>query len=159
MAVDIVLKLEGIEGESLVAAHEKEIDILNYSWGMSQSGSWETGGGGGTGKVSIQDISFVKYVDKATTELMKHCCRVMHVPSGKLILRKGGDNPLDYLVIDLENIIVSSVQCGGSSGGDRMTETFSVAFKKFTVTYNEQSEQGTVASSPTFTFDIAAGPT
>ena len=50
MAVDMFLDLEGeIRGESQDAKHSKEIDVLAWSWGMSQSGSFHTGGGGGSG--------------------------------------------------------------------------------------------------------------
>ena len=38
MAVDMFLKLDGIKGESLDATHKDEIDVLAWSWGLSQSG-------------------------------------------------------------------------------------------------------------------------
>ena len=45
--------------------HAEEIDVLAWSWGMSQSGSMHMGGGG-AGKVNVQDLSFTKYIDKST---------------------------------------------------------------------------------------------
>lgn len=39
MAVDMFLKLNGVTGESKDKVHTKEIDILSYAWGMSNSGS------------------------------------------------------------------------------------------------------------------------
>ncbi|MBP5150000.1 type VI secretion system tube protein Hcp, partial [Pseudomonas protegens] len=38
MAVDIFIKIGDIKGESMDKAHKDEIDVLNWSWGMSQSG-------------------------------------------------------------------------------------------------------------------------
>ena len=70
MAVDIFLKLEGINGESEDAKHTKEIDILGWNWGMSNTGTAHLGGGAGTGKVNIHDLSVTKYVDLASTPLM-----------------------------------------------------------------------------------------
>jgi type VI secretion system secreted protein Hcp len=55
MAVDMFLKVDGIEGESQDEKHAKEIDVLSWSWGMSQSGTSHMGGGGGGGKVAVQD--------------------------------------------------------------------------------------------------------
>ena len=50
MAVDMFLDIEGeIEGESQDAEHERSIDVLAWSWGLSQSGSFHVGGGGGAG--------------------------------------------------------------------------------------------------------------
>ena len=39
MAVDYFLKIDGIEGESKDSKHAKEIDLLSWSWGASQTGS------------------------------------------------------------------------------------------------------------------------
>jgi len=33
MAVDMFLKIDGVEGESRDETHQKEIDILSWSWG------------------------------------------------------------------------------------------------------------------------------
>ena len=34
-AFDMFLKVDGIDGESLLKGHEKEIDVLAWSWGVS----------------------------------------------------------------------------------------------------------------------------
>jgi type VI secretion system secreted protein Hcp len=39
MAVDMFLKLDGVNGESKDKVHGKEIDVLSWSWGMTNSGS------------------------------------------------------------------------------------------------------------------------
>jgi len=72
MAVDMFIKIGDIEGEAVDDAHGGEIDVLDWSWGMSQSGSMHIGGGGGSGKVNVQDLSFTKYVDMASPNLMLH---------------------------------------------------------------------------------------
>ena len=74
MAVDMFLKIDGLKGESADDAHAGEIDVLAFSWGMSQSGSMHIGGGGGSGKVNVQDMSITKYLDKASTVLMQKWC-------------------------------------------------------------------------------------
>ena len=53
MAVDMFLALKGeIKGEAQDAKHKGEIDVLAWSWGLSQSGSFHVGGGGGAGSCS-----------------------------------------------------------------------------------------------------------
>ena len=49
MAVDMFLKLTNINGEAADKTHKDEIDILAWSWGMSQSGTTHTSTGGGAG--------------------------------------------------------------------------------------------------------------
>ena len=44
MAVDIFIKIGDIKGESMDKAHKDEIDVLNWSWGMAQSGNMHVGG-------------------------------------------------------------------------------------------------------------------
>ena len=66
MAVDMFLKLGDVKGESAAGGHTEEIDVLAWSWGMTQSGTTHMGSGGGAGKVDVHDLSITKYVDKAT---------------------------------------------------------------------------------------------
>ena len=63
MAVDMFLKINGVDGESKDKSHPMEIDVLAWSWGASNSGSAHVGGGAGAGKVNVQDISVTKWVD------------------------------------------------------------------------------------------------
>ena len=55
MPVEMFLKLAGIEGESTDAKHKGEIDVLAWSWGLSDPAS--PVGGGGAGRVNIENIS------------------------------------------------------------------------------------------------------
>jgi len=41
-AVDMYIKIEGIKGESRDKQHKGEIDVLAWSWGMTQSGTSNT---------------------------------------------------------------------------------------------------------------------
>jgi type VI secretion system secreted protein Hcp len=123
------IKIEGIEGESIDAAHRDEIDILAWSWGMSNDGTTHSGGGG-AGKVSFQDLTITKYVDKSTPNLMKACSTGAPIPGAVLIVRKAGADPIEYLVIRMENILVTSVSTGGSGGEDRLTENVTLNFSK-----------------------------
>jgi hypothetical protein len=38
-AVDYFLEIEGVEGESTSEEHKGQIEIISFSWGMSNSGS------------------------------------------------------------------------------------------------------------------------
>jgi type VI secretion system secreted protein Hcp len=157
MAVDMFLKLDGVTGESKDAAHTDEIDVLAWSWGLSQSGTTHSGGGGGAGKANVQDLSITKWVDNATPTLMQFLLQGHHTAKGKLTIRKaGGDAPLEYITLDLEEIIVTSVSTGGSGGEDRLTENISLNFRKFTFTYSKQSDTGGQAKQVPVSWDIAA---
>lgn len=90
MAVDVFLKIKGIDGESADAKHKNEIDVLSYSWGISQTGTMRYGGGGGAGKANFHDFSFMMRVNKATPRLMHACTCGQHIPEAVLAVRKAG---------------------------------------------------------------------
>ncbi|OZA62568.1 MAG: Hcp1 family type VI secretion system effector, partial [Sphingomonadales bacterium 39-62-4] len=92
MAADIFLKLTNIKGESKDDKHKGEIDIDNFSWGLQNGGDWATGGGGGAGKVSFNDMSIQKRCDLSTPSLMQACAKGEHIGDGVLTVRKAGGN-------------------------------------------------------------------
>jgi type VI secretion system secreted protein Hcp len=142
MAVDILLKIDGVEGESMISGHEGEIDVKSWNWGMSQAGTMHSGGGAGAGKVNIQDISFTKYIDKSSPNLMRACCNGEHFGKAELLVRKAGKEPLDYYKVTMSPVLVTSVTTGGSGGEDRLEENISLNFAKMTVGYTPQKEDG-----------------
>lgn len=155
MAVDMFLKLDDIKGESRDSKHKDAIEVLAWSWGMSQTGTTHTGTGGGAGKVSVQDISITKYIDKATPSLAMYCCNGKHFKEGVLIVRKAGEKPVEYMKITMKEILVTSVSTGGSGGEDRLTENISLNFAEFKSEYVPQKADGSADSTITAAWNIA----
>lgn len=158
MAVDMFINMGGsIKGES----RDKEqgpagdIDVLAWSWGMSQSGTTHMGGGGGSGKASFQDLSFTKYVDSATNALMTALAKGTHVEKAVLMVRKAGEGQKKYIMITMEEVLVTSISTGGSGGEDRLTENVTLNFGKVKFAYTPQETKGTMSAEKTFSYDIA----
>ncbi len=154
MAVQMILRLDDIAGESKKDGHEAEIDISSWAFGMSQSGTWHTGGGGGGGIVNMQDITLTKYIDAASCDLMARCCDGAHIPTGTLTVYKVGGTNLDYYKIDLEKIIISSVQTAGTAGGDDVVETVSLNFAVVKIKYKEQADDGSAKAEYEMGFNV-----
>jgi type VI secretion system secreted protein Hcp len=146
---DAFLKLDGIKGESADAKHKGEIDITSFSWGLSQTGSQATAGGGGAGKVAFQDISFIKKTDASSPLLMLNCANGTHIKEGNFVVRKAGGTQLEYLKLKLTDILVSSFKDHGSiSGGDIPTESLSLNFAKVEYSYQQQGADGKAQGGP-----------
>ena len=143
MAVDMFLKLDDVKGESKDSKHKDEVDVLAWSWGMSQSGTTHMGGGGGAGKVNVQDLSLTKYVDKSSPNLIMATCNGKHYKEALLTIRKAGEKPLEYIKVTMKEVLVSSVSTGGSGGEDRLTENVTLNFGWFKVEYTPQKADGT----------------
>ena len=158
MAVDMFIKIDSVKGEAQDKAHKDEIDVLAWSWGMSQSGTMHMGGGGGGGKVSVQDLSFTKYIDKSSSVLMEYCSTGKQYKEAILTVRKaGGDNPLEYFIITMNDVIVTSISTGGSGGEDRLTENITLNFARVKTEYQPQKPDGSKDGGPVkYGWDIAA---
>lgn len=154
MAVDMFLKIEGVDGESADDKHKGEIDVLAFSWGMTQSGSMHISGGGGSGKVNVQDMSVTKYLDKASTVLMQKCCTGKHFTKATLTCRKAGDKPVEYMIVTMEEVLVTGISEGGSEHDDLQTETISLNFAKVKVKYTPQKADGSADASSELGFNI-----
>ena len=155
MAMDMFIKIGSLKGEAQDKTHKDEIDLLSWSWGISNSGSAQQGAGAGAGKCNVQDFSFTKYLDKSTPDLMLAACNGKHFDKAVLTVRKAGETPLEYLLITMEEVLVSSVSTGGSGGEDRLTENVTLNFAKVKVQYKEQTATGGTGDKPEMGWDIA----
>ena len=155
MAMDMFIKIGAVKGEAQDKTHKGEIDVLNWSWGMSNSGSAQQGSGAGAGKVNVQDLTFTKYLDKSTPDLMLATCNGKHYDKAVLTVRKAGESPVEYLLITMEEVLVTNLSTGGAGDGDRLTETVSLNFAKVKVQYKEQTATGGVGDKPEMGWDIS----
>ena len=156
MAVDYFLKIDPIKGESQDDKHKNEIDILSWSWALHQTGKAGMGAGGGAGKVNVQDLSFTHYVDKASPDLFLSCCNGKHFQKAVLTCRKAGEKPLEFLKVTMEEVLVTSVNHGGTHGDDRVSESVTLNFAKAKMEYTEQQADGSAGASTPKGWDIAA---
>jgi type VI secretion system secreted protein Hcp len=141
-AVDYFLKIDGIEGESTDAKHKGEIDVESWGWGATQSGTMQYGGGGGAGKVAMQDFHFVMRHSKASPKLMLACASGEHIKKATLTCRKAGKDQQEFLKIDFSDLLVSSFQTGGSANGIIPTDQVTLNFAKIEHEYKEQEATG-----------------
>ena len=158
MAIDMFINMgDKIKGESRdkVQGPKGDIDVLAWSWGMSQSGTTHLGGGGGAGKASFQDLSFTKYVDSSTNALMNALAKGTHIPKVVLMARKAGEGQQKYILITMEEVLVTSISTGGSGGEDRLTENVTLNFAAVKVDYIEQKKDGSAGDKPSMNWNIA----
>src|SRR5687767_10856800 len=102
MAANIFLKLEGIEGESADSKHRNEIEIESFSWGMTSPGS---AAANSPGKAVFQDLTVTKFVDKASVRMALLAGQGKHVKEAILVVRKPGENPIEYLRYKLGDVL------------------------------------------------------
>ena len=152
MAVDVFLKLGTIKGESKDGTHKEEIDVLSWSWGISNPVDARAGAGKGAGKANFQDLNFMHSVDKASPVLMAACASGEHIKEGTLVSRKSGKGQQEYLIVKLKEVFVTSVQPSGSS--EHPMESVSLSFGHIDLEYKAQKDDGSLDAGVHFIYDL-----
>lgn len=153
-SVDYFLKIDGVEGESADEKHSGQIELISWSWGESNVGTHASGGGGGAGKVSMEDFSCSMYASKATPILMLYCASGQHIPSVTLTCRKAGGEQQEFLIVKFSECHISAYATSGSTGDVVPTDTISINFAKIEFEYKPQLPDGTLGSAVTAGWDL-----
>jgi type VI secretion system secreted protein Hcp len=153
MASDIFLKLGDIKGESLDDKHKDEIEVLSFSWGVTNSGAMSSGVGGGAGKATFHDLSIVHHLDKASPVLLQTCAMGTHLKEAVITHRKAGKGRQEYLIVKLNDVIITGVTHGGSDG-QTISENVTLAFAKVDLEYKPQKPDGSLDAGIQFKYDI-----
>jgi type VI secretion system secreted protein Hcp len=156
MPSDIFAKIGDIKGESSDAKHKDEIEVLSFSWGVTNNAS-AAGGGGGAGKPSFFDLSIVHRIDKASPLLLLACATGKHLPDATITHRKAGKGQQEYLIVKMNDVIITGVVHSGSAGDQNTgSETVNMAFAKVDFEYKPQKADGTLDAGIHFKYDIKA---
>jgi type VI secretion system secreted protein Hcp len=151
------LKIDGIVGESTDVNHKDEIDVLSWSWGVTQTGGGAVGAGAGAGKASFSDFQFVSRITKASPKLFLSCATGTHhktaALSGVRTAAKGAAS--EFLKYKLTDVVITSDQYSGSEG-DVPVEQFSLNYSKIEVTYTPQNPTGAAGTPVKAAFDVKA---
>ena len=155
MASDRFAKIGDIKGESLDSKHKGEIEVLSWSWGVSNAGEMRGGSGGGEGKASFHDLSFTHNIDKASPVLLQACATGVHLKEATITHRKAGKGQQEFLIFKLNDLIVTGVT-DGDDGESGQLETVSLAFAKVDLEYKPQKADGSLDAGVHFKYDLKA---
>ena len=155
-AVDHFLKIDGIPGESQDSKHKGEIDIETWEFSEANSGSFALGGGGGAGKVKMDDFTFSKKVDKAGPKLFQACASGEHIKGAVLTSRKAGKDQQEYLKITFADSLISNYKIIASTEDGEIVpkEVFKLNFSSMKIEYKEQKSDGTLAGQVVGGWDV-----
>jgi type VI secretion system secreted protein Hcp len=152
MSVQMFLKLDQILGESTDAHHPGEIEILGWSWGLSEPAGPAAGGGGG--RVAVRNITIQKLVDLSSPVLLKHGAEGRAISTGAVTTRRSGANGAEFLFFKMTEVFVTSVAVVASDNANQPTETVTLAFRTFAFDYRPTLPTGSLGPEETFRWDI-----
>jgi len=67
---------------------------------------------------------------------------------GLTVRKAGGESQVEYMIIDLEEVLITSLSTGGSGSDDRLTENITLNFAQVMVEYQPQKADGTKDGGP-----------
>ena len=154
MAVNAYLYIDGVEGPSTSKA--RCIDILSFSWGVSQTSTYGAGASGKEAKAGRADFSNLiinKVLDKTTALLADHCASGDILKEVYILYDKPvGTDQQDYFRIYLKDALITSVQLSGSN--ENPSESVSFAFQGVEVAYRPEKDDGTLDAAIRKGYDL-----
>jgi len=119
-AVDMYIRIEGIDGEATDGAHRDWIEVQSWSWGATNSSARQPAPiGNGPGSLTL-----AKTVDKSSPKLSEACTGGRSL--GQVVVHVRASGGYNEYVMDDARVR----SCSQSSSGDRPTENITLNFGK-----------------------------
>jgi type VI secretion system secreted protein Hcp len=169
--LQIFLRLAGIDGESTVEGHEKEIAVLSYDQSLDAQVVHSGGGGSGAGKTQFSGVRLRKSVDAASIPLLLACASGQHVADARFTFRRGVGG-FEFYEVTLEDVLVTHVrQCAGTgaqyplsfealdagAASDGFLDEVTLDYQRIRWVYRPQRADGSAGTAVTGGWDVARG--
>ena len=152
---NIYLKLQGVDGELMDQDHKDWIEVESFTWGVDNPASFAIGQGGQATQAHVAALALQKRCDKSSVTLFKDCTTGKHIPKGTVSCMKlDGDSRVEYLKIDLTDIMVSAFKWAGSGGDQIVNEHVSLVFAEFKEIYKMQQDVGSAGGNTDFGYNV-----
>jgi type VI secretion system secreted protein Hcp len=145
-AVNYYLHIPGVEGESIKAGHEGDIELLGYGLKLGDGAS-ELPAVQTNQKLAeaakLHQLSLNKYVSKASPKLLELCAAGTTLDGVQVkVERSGTDGSLfEFLVLVLDGVTCTNLTESGDPAGVPVDE-LSLDFDKITYKYTTQQGDG-----------------
>ena len=120
------MRVDGINGESLARGHEGDIEIISYSQSVSQ-------------RTCGQAVVF-KHIDLSSPALAAHAASGTHIRRVVITTEKLGEVPLDYFIVTMQDVIVSSIDITDADTG--ISERVTLHPRTLQIDYRRQGQDG-----------------
>ncbi len=154
MAVNAYLYVDGVEGPS--TSRPGCIEVISFSWGVSQTSTYGAGASGKeakAGRADFSNLTIMKVLDKTSPLLCDHCASGDILKKVYLLYDKPvGDKQAPYFRIWIKDALITSVQLAGSN--ENPTESVSFAFQAVEIAYAPEKDDGTLDAAIRKGYDL-----
>ncbi len=148
---DYFLRIQGVEGECIKKGFEGTMEMFDWGFSEHQDGTASGGQSSAAGRVSMSDFRFSKQVGSSTPKLLQHLFTGKQIPLATLTGRRTGEaggKPVNYMVWEFKDLIISSFSFNGNNGSGTPTESISFCFASVKLNYRQMKDgvaQGALA--------------
>jgi type VI secretion system secreted protein Hcp len=139
------LKIADVPGDSRVRGHEGELQVLTFAWGVSNSGSFSSGGGGGAGKAQVTPFQFTARSSVASPKLFLAAVTGEHLSGAQLSVERRGVNR-QFIKIVLSEVLVSSYEIADDPAGGAPLDVVTLAWAKISYSFTPQTTSGALGT-------------
>ena len=138
MAFDAYIQIAEIAGEAKDEQYSNWIEILGYTFGSSQSASAtdSSAGGATSGRTTLSNLTFTKYLDNASCKLLEASCAGQHLKEVRLVVCRAGGDKLKYYEVVLEEVIIADYAQSANAGVP--VEVVQLNYGRIKTTYTRQ---------------------
>jgi type VI secretion system secreted protein Hcp len=121
------------------------IAASSYSFGATQTGSFQYGGGGATGKVQFQDFHFTYPTGAPDAAIFQACAAGTHFKEVILeVVKPGPPEQISFRVVFTDVLISSHTVSGQGSRDEKTMTSVSLNFKSMTSSYSQKTDKSAV---------------
>lgn len=145
----IYMKYGTIQGDVTDKAYQNAIELTSFQFGVARQVTGATGSGS-TSEPTVSEITITKPMDSSSPALLQQAFGgTPQTAEIYFVTASGTGTEVVYAEYKLTNAIVTGYSV--SSGGDRPTESLSLAFSKIQFEYKSPSTTGTSTGTGTGT--------
>ena len=143
MASEIYLQVDSgaVKGEATAVGFEEQIVLDSFQLGANNPTSIGTGGGAGSGKVTLSNFTVSKRTDTSSVPLFLACCKGTHFENAVVTVRRAGGEQIKHLTYTFNVLFVEDISWSGGAGDEPM-ETISFAYGSVSMAYTPQNSLG-----------------
>ncbi len=133
------------------------IEVMAFSWGVTQVGYATSAGGAIAGKATFQDFHITKTVDAMSSKLILYAANGKHIPDMTFTVRKSAaDAPQTVMTYRFRDVIVTAVQHSGNNSDEIPMESVSFNYSNYELTTYNSDLKGTATQSGKMMWDLKA---
>jgi len=130
----ILMRYEGIDGESQMAGYEGCLELVSFSWGVSRAIQIIPGRAREATLPAVAEITVSRRADGRSAALLREALSGALDRAVKIhFVRTGVLSATDLMAYELENCGLSGYQVGHSQDGEYPMENLSIGFSRINV--------------------------